>query len=54
MLKSVKKVHYSVTEFDPKTLDSKKFIDVERTLDRAFIEQDDESDCSDFCLGDVQ
>ena len=50
MLKTIH-VDYTVSEFEPLTLESKVVTDVDRTLDRAFIEQgQDESDCSEFCL----
>ena len=51
MLKTIKWVHYSVSEFEPFTLESKIQTDAEKTVDRAFIAEDQsESECSEFCL----
>lgn len=51
MLKTIRWVHYSVSEFEPLTLESKIQTDGDKTVDRAFIAEDQsESECSEFCL----
>lgn len=51
MLKTIRWVHYSVSEFEPLTLESKIHTDADKTIDRAFIAEDQsESECSEFCL----